>query len=204
MKNYYFKLVAILSISFFLSACLSGRANQAELNYAKNYGGYLANQTDCFKYNKHKASFKPEGATEPVELEFSAGDCHGVEKPQHGGEYVAQTESAMILAGGQIISAGITSLVNYEISESNNETRVDIARLQNEREAAENAVLIEAISAREDQTTALANLAIAVTEQNSAVTDLVLALTAEEEPPADDGGTGSGSDTGGGSGADAS
>lgn len=182
MKHNYFKLILIAILAMTLPACaIKERAQQAELNYNGNYGGYLAAKSDCRKDNNHEIKFIPEGATAPVEMKLKAGDCNDIEKPQHGGEYVAQAEVAYINAGGNIVAAGINGLVNYEVSKDNNRTRVDIAELQNEREAAENAVLVEAIGSRDSQTEAITALTVSVTEQNETLVDLVATLTDEEE-----------------------
>jgi len=170
----YFKFIVVLSVALSLTACLGKRAAEAENNYRANYGGYLASQSDCFRDNKHTVEFVPEGATAPVKMELAAGDCDGVDQPQHGGEFVAQTESAIIQAGGNVLAAGINAVASIEISDDNNDTRVRIAELQNEREAAENALLAEAISTNQSQTES-------ITEQNVALTELVESLTGEDE-----------------------
>jgi len=178
MKTKIFKLFVTAILMASLTACMGKRAQQAESNYQVNYGGYLANQTDCFVHNKHAVEFIPDGATAPVKMEFAAGDCDGVEKPQHGGEYVAQTETALINAGGNVAAATIGAIANYEISENDNDTRRRLAELQNEREANENAVLLEAIGSNQALTES-------VIEQNESLADLIDSLSVEDETETD-------------------
>jgi len=174
------KLLFLVAMALSLSACMGKQLGVTEANHNVNYGGYLAATADCFRDNNHEISFIPQGATAPVEMKLKAGGCADIEKPQHGGEYVAQVQTAYIQAGGQVLAAGINAAVNYEISQDNNDTRVRIAELQNEREAAENAVLVEAIGSNDAQNEALTALGVAVTEQNAALTELVANLTGDE------------------------
>ena len=182
------KLILIAVLTATLQGCiLGGRAKQAEENYQVNYGGYLQNQSDCFEQNKHDIEFVPEGATAPVNITLSAGDCDNVETPTHGGAFVAQTETALIGAGATLGGALITAGANVITNNDNNDTRERIAELQNIREDQENAVLIEAITANTSQTDAITELTNGVLEQNSALSDLVDTLTAPEVEEVEEG-----------------
>lgn len=179
------KLLTVIAIAFLLPGCLGKRAADAESNYKTSYGGYLISQSDCMELNKNKVEV-PQTEGDPIKIEFAAGGCDAISKPQHGGEYVAQAEAAYINAGSTLLGAAVTGAYGYAINKDNNETRVDLSELQNQRLDSNNTVLIRSIESSQQSSQAATDAALGVatliSDQSQGLTDLIESLTQPEEP----------------------
>lgn len=165
-----FNLFTVLLFAFVLAGCASMKS--AQESYTKDFGGYLVAKSECKSSNFHEVNYKDSGGQD-TKIKIAA-DCGDIEKPTHNGPAVAQQNSAVITAGGSLLATGIQTAVNYDISKDNNATRVTIAELANEREAAENEVLLSALEGNQAQSAALV-------EQNGQLADLIDLLSAEDE-----------------------
>jgi hypothetical protein len=173
--NYKTKLFTLLLALTFLGGCVGMKS--AQNAYTKDFGGYLVAKTECKANNFHEVNFKDSGGADAsVKI---AAECGDIQKPTHNGGAVAQQNSALITAGGGLIAAGLQTAANYDISKDNNATRVTIAELANEREASENAVLLQALEGSQSQTDALV-------EQNGLLGDLITELSADEDEELED------------------
>lgn len=105
----------------------------------------------------------------------------------HNGGAVAQQNSALLQGGTGVLVAGINAASDRRVSKDQNATRVKIAELQNEREADENAVLLEALRSNDAQTEALVEQSSILVEQNGALTELINLLTEEATSEGEEG-----------------
>ena len=163
------KYLFVFLLLFSLTGCFAKRAAEAEENYTLSYGGYLASQSDCMSENKNKVEV-PQIQGDPIKIEFAAGGCDDIKKPQHGGEYVAKSEAALLQMTGTIVGAIVQGGFSYANSKDNNDTRVELSEIQNE-------VLVTAIESSGESAQAAAATAVSVAEQSARVTELVISLT---------------------------
>lgn len=186
----HFKLVAVIAAALALSACQM--LQKSEENYRANYDNYLAAQVTCVQHDKNTVSLLDSGGN-PITVSHAAGNCNDIDDPEHGGAYVAQLGSSMIVASGQVIGAAINAYQSYQNTKDSNETRVAIAELDREIEESRNGVIVAAINGQAEQLGSLNDLTATLVEQNeslgeqnSALIELLEALTDGEDDGGED------------------
>jgi len=171
------KKVLLISI-LFLSGCASKQLRLAEEANRINYGGYLAAQSDCREDNKISINFTPEGSENQVDIVIPAQGCDRIQRPEHGGKHIADVQKSYIKGVSTIAGVLVQGAIGYAVSEDNNDTRVELSELQNDRQNSNNAVLVSAINSSETQSQAVLDFA---ETQSDALTSLIESLTEEPE-----------------------
>lgn len=170
--------VLALTLCLGLTAC--GTFEKTEQNYAANYDKYLVAQVTCVQHDKNTVTLQDSGGS-PITISHAAGNCNDIDDPEHGGAYVAQLGSSLIVASGQVLSASINAYQSYQSTKDSNETRVAIAELDRQIEESRNGVIIQAINGQAESLNSLNGVTSALVEQNVTLSELLEVLAEADE-----------------------